>query len=52
MTLCASYDSFETFAQGSHDVHTSFVSSQLSLEMVAVYRIFVALCRSRKLIVM
>ena len=47
----ASHDSRETFERMSHDACTNFdqfCSSQLSLEMV-LCRIFVALCRSRKL---
>ena len=47
----ASHDSRETFERMSHDVRANFdqfYSSQLSLEMV-LCRIFVALCRSRKL---
>ena len=46
-----SHDSRETFERMSHDVRANFdqfYSSQLSLEMV-LCRIFVALCRSRKL---
>ena len=47
----ASHDSRETFERMSHDVRVNFdqfCSSQLSVEMV-LCRIFVALCRSRKL---
>ena len=47
----ASHDSRETFERMSHDVCANFDlfhSSQLSLE-TALCRIFVSLCRSRKL---
>ena len=48
----ASHDSRETFARVSHDVRANFDQfylSQLSLEWSYLCRIFVALCRSRKL---
>ena len=49
----ASHDSRETFVRVSHDVRANFNQfyfSQLSLEMVLILcRIFVELCRSRKL---
>ena len=50
----ASHDSRETFARVSHDVRANFDQfylSQLSLEMVLFmsHKLFVALCRSRKL---
>ena len=47
----ASHDSHEKFVRVSHDVRANFNQfyfSQLSLERVLLSRIFVALCRSRK----